>query len=266
MKRGNVFWGLILILLGILFYLKTTGLINDVFGWFWPFALILLGVWFLLWKRLPTAPGSSEDGEELAIELQGAARLDLEVEQGAGSLSISTGTPAGLALTGTQAAGLDVKNHREGDSLVIKLEAGPTFLPFLGPEGGEWRFYLTRELPVSIKLSAGASSLNLDLTEARLSFLGVDTGASNLSLKLPANAGQSLVQVESGAASLDLSVPEGVGLRLRFDQGASSIDIDEKRFPRLTHLEGIYQSSDYDSATNKVEINLDGGANSVKVH
>ncbi len=263
MRRGNVFWGFILIVLGVLFFLKTRGLIDDVFSWFWPLALILLGVWVLIWRHLPSATNA---GESFSIDLQGATRLDLDVSQAAGSLAFSAGAPTGVAVTGSQGSGLEVKSHLDGENLIVSLEAGPSFLPFLGPEGGEWRFLLNSDVPVSIKLDAGASSLNLDLTDVRLSLLSVDTGASSLNIILPNNAGQSLVQIESGAAALDIRVPEGVGARVRFEQGASSIDIDEKRFPRLTNLESLYQTTDYENAANKVEINLDGGANSVKVH
>ena len=68
---------------------------------------------------------------------------------------------------------------------------------------------------------------------------------------------------ESGAASLDFSVPQGVAARIRFKQGASSSSIDQSRFPLGDG--GLYQSPDFDSAANKVEINLEGGANSVNV-
>lgn len=44
MRRGSLFWGGILILLGILFSLQAANIIDDVFGWFWPLFLILLGV------------------------------------------------------------------------------------------------------------------------------------------------------------------------------------------------------------------------------
>ncbi|MCX6081250.1 MAG: DUF5668 domain-containing protein [Chloroflexi bacterium] len=263
MRRGNVFWGLILIVLGVLFYLRTIGLIKDVFEWFWPVALILLGIWVLVGRFAPSLAGS---GETFSVDLQGAARLDLEVDQGAGALSISGGAPAGVAISGNKAAALDLNSQLTGESLGVKLEAGPTFLPFLGPDGGEWRFQLTQEVPVAIKLEAGASSLDLDLTDVKLTFLGVETGASSLRLKLPVNAGKSLVNIEAGAASIDMSVPEGVGARIRIEQGASSLDIDQKRFPKVTDLDGLFQSADYDSAVNRVEVNLEGGASTVKVH
>jgi hypothetical protein len=118
---------------------------------------------------------------------------------------------------------------------------------------------------VSIKVDAGASSMDFDMTGVKLAFLGVDTGASTLRVKLPANAGQTRLLVESGAASIDITVPEGVAARIHAEQGASSMNIDLARFPLLNSAGGLYQSADYDSAANRVEINLDGGANSISV-
>jgi len=262
MRRGNLFWGIILIVLGGLFLLQTSGLINDVLSWFWPIGLILLGVWVLAGRYLPRQGGAVET---FSIELQDATRLDLDIDHGGGSLVFSGGAPAGVAISGSQATGLDVSSHRSGDSLGVKVDAGPNFLPFLGPDGGEWSFKLTQAVPVAIKLDAGASSLDFDLTDVRLTYLGVDAGASSVKVKLPANAGHTLVDFESGAASIDLIVPAGVGARIRFEQGISSINVDESRFPLVTSMRNLYQSADYDSTANRVEINLEGGANSVKV-
>lgn len=263
MRRGSIFWGLILVLLGILFLLQVQGLINDAFGWFWPIILILVGAWIAFGRFLPRGAGG---GDTFSIDLQGAAKVDLDFDHGAGTVVLTGGAPAGVALTGSQAIGMDVNSHLSGDSLTVDLNAGPTFIPFIGPESGEWRFQVTQEVPVSMKVDAGASSLNFDFTNVKLVFLGVDTGASSLKVKLPANAGHTLVDVESGAATVEMIVPEGVAARIRFEQGASSKDIDEKRFPLLTSMSNLHQSPDYDSAANQVEINLEGGANSVKIH
>ncbi len=263
MRRGNLFWGTILIVLGGLFLLKTTGLINDVLGWFWPIGLILLGAWVLGGRFLPQ---SSVEGDTFSIDLQGASRLDLDFDHGAGSVSFKAGAPAGVAICGTQASGLELKSHRSGDSLGVDINAGPSFLPFLGPDGGEWRFNLTEDVPVAIKLDSGVSNLDFDLTDIKLTYLGVNTGASSVKVKLPSHAGHTLVGIESGAASFDLLVPQGVGARIRVQQGASSIDIDEKRFPNVDADRSLYQSADYDNLPNQIEISLEGGASSVRVH
>ncbi|HEY3312865.1 MAG TPA: hypothetical protein VGK00_14590 [Anaerolineales bacterium] len=262
MRRANLFWGVILILLGGLFFLKAIGLISDVLGWFWPLGFILLGVWVLVGRFLPRFGVSVET---FSIDLQGATKLDVDFDHGAGSVFFGGGAPAGVAISGTQGSGLEVSSHLAGDSLGVDIDAGPTFIPFLGPDGGEWRFNLTQEVPVSIKIDAGASGFDFDMTDVRLTYLGVDTGASRIKVKLPANAGHTLLDFQSGAASIELSVPTGVGARIRLEQGASTINIDESRFPLLTSLRNVYQSVDYDSAPNKVEINLVGGANSVRV-
>lgn len=260
MRRGNIFWGGVLILLGVLFSLKAANLITDVFGWFWPILLILFGALVLVERYKSPGPNS---GEMFSIDLQGAAKLKLQLNHGAGAIKMTGDAPAGMAVAGTKGTAMDVNSHLSGDTLTADIDAGPTFLPFLGPEGGTWLFQLTRDVPVTMKVDAGAASLDFDFTDVRLEFIGIDTGASTLKMKMPTQAGRTLVDIESGAATIDITVPEGVAARIRLDQGASAQNLNLSRFPALS--ENIYQSPDFDTAANKVEFNLEGGANSVTV-
>ncbi len=260
MRRGSIFWGGILILLGVLLSLQAANIIDDVFGWFWPLFLILLGVAVLVSRF--TAPKLT-GGESFSINLEGAAKVALDVDHGAGSVKVMGGAPYGTAVSGTQGTTMSFKSHLNGDTLTVDIDAGPSFIPFLGPEGGSWVFQLTNEVPVSMKFDGGAASLDFDFTDTKLDFLGVDMGAASLSLKLPVNAGRTLVDVESGAASIDITVPQGVAARIRMEQGASAQNIDSSRFPQV--VDGMYQSPDFDSAENRAEINLEGGANSVTI-
>jgi hypothetical protein len=261
MKRGNIFWGICLIILGGLFFLRESGIVSNVFGWFWPLVLIMLGGWILIERFIPAEAG--DPGESFSVDLQGAAKMELDFELGAGSVQLAGGAAPGTAVSGTQATGMEMKNSLVGDTLEVKIEAGPSFLPFLGPSGGVWQLQLNRDLPVTLKMAAGASTLDLDLTDLKVTNMKIEIGASTLKVKLPANAGSTSVDIDSGAATLDLSVPQGVALRLRAQQGASSFHIDQARFPM--QAEGLYQSADYDTAANKVEIDLDGGANTVNI-
>ena len=231
-------------------------------SWFWPIFLILLGVWVLFGRSIPRGQGSASD-ETFSIDLQGAAQLLLDFDQGAASVQVSGGAPTGVAVTGTQAAGMEVKNHLLGDRLEVKIDAGPSFLPFIGPDSGVWRFQINQDVPLTLDVDAGASSLDFDLTDLKVTHMKVDMGASTLKVKFPASAGNTVLDVESGAATLDLSVPQGVGALLRLKQGASSVDVDTSRF--VMQSDGFYESADYATTANKVEINLNGGANTVKV-
>ena len=262
MRRGNIFWGVVLIVLGLLFLLQTSGLLSDVFGWFWPIFLMLLGGWILTGHMFPQWRGSSSD-DPFSINLQGAMQLALGFDQGVGSLQVAGGAPTGVALTGIQAAAMDVKTRLSGDRLEVKIEAGPSFIPFLGPDSGVWRFQVNQDVPLTLDVGAGMSSLDFDLTDLKVTRMKVSTGASSVKVKLPVNAGHTLLDIDSGVTTLDVSVPQGVAACLRLNQGASTTDIDQSRFPMVSS--GFYRSSGYEDAANKVEINLNGGANTVKV-
>lgn len=264
MRRANIFWGVILILLGGLFFLQANGRISDVLGWFWPIFLALFGVWILAGYFFPA---KERQADHFSIDLQGAAQLALNFNHGAGSVLLTGGAPSGVAVAGTRAAGVNINSHLTGDRLEVKIDAGPSFIPFVGPESGTWHFELNQDVPLSLNVDAGASNLDLDLSALKLKHLNVDTGASMLKIKLPANAGDTLVDIDSGATTLDFSVPHGVAARVRTKQETSKINIDQSRFPQRDGMAdgSLYQSPDYDSAANKVEINLDGGANTVNV-
>jgi hypothetical protein len=48
MKRDNIFWGSVLILLGVLFLLQRRGIISEVAPYFWSLALLFVGGWLIL--------------------------------------------------------------------------------------------------------------------------------------------------------------------------------------------------------------------------
>ncbi len=268
MRRNNLFWGTILVVLGVLFLLRAMGWITgDVMGWFWPIFLILLGGWVIsgsFWRRSSFfGAGAEADGTPFDIDLQGAAQAAIKFEHGAGRLEIGAGAPPGRLLSGNSGLGVTHSSELIGDKLEARISAGPTFIPFVGPGGGIWRFQLTPDTPLSLHVSAGASELTLDLSDLQVTYLKLETGASSTVLTVP-RRGVSLVDIEAGAASIDIRVPDGVAARVRLKGGLSSTDIDGERFP---NLEGrIYQSADYNDAANRAEITIEAGVGKISVH
>lgn len=266
MRRTHIFWGLALILLGVLFFLQASGFlrVENVFSLFWPIVLILLGGWILFGVFFPgKTPAGVPSSEAFAIQLDGARSLHVEINHGAGKIELRGGAEAGVAVSGLRAPACNISSDRDGDALDVDIDAGPTFMPFLSPEGGAWQFQVSNEVPLNLELHAGATSLLLDLHDVKLEKLDLNMGASNVQLLMPA-LGNPVVDIDMGAASLDMSIPEGVAARIRLEEAVSSIDIDPARFPRLGH--GHYESPDFASALNRVDISLDGGANTVVIH
>jgi hypothetical protein len=265
MRRDFIFWGAILILLGGLMFLNAAdirlpGNINPM-QLFWPSVLILLGGWVMFGYILR---GTIET-EQVSIDLQGASQASLKLSHGAGRLVLGAGAPAGQLLTGSFAGGVKQRSHKSGDRLDAHIEANPMlFPPFLsGWQGLEWKIDLNRDVPLTVRLDTGASQSELDLRDLKVTDLRVNTGASKTDLTLPANAGKTDVRVELGAASVDMVVPEGVAARIRSEHGAAAVEINTARFP---YSNGIYESVDYSSAQNKVDIMIQAGAGRVVVH
>ncbi|MGZ6255666.1 MAG: hypothetical protein ACXWMB_01450 [Candidatus Limnocylindria bacterium] len=107
-----------------------------------------------------------------------------------------------------------------------------------------------------------ASKTVLDLRELRIRTLGIKTGASETRVNLPRAAGVTRVTSESGAAAVFFTVPADVAARIRTKMALGGSDIDTARFPRVGD---VWESPDFATATNRVEIEAQGGLGSVTV-
>lgn len=259
MKRDSIFWGVVLILVGGLFLLQGQGYIQNIFRYFWPLLLILVGGWIILgvyWKPAPSAE------DNFSVPLGAAKNIRYHFAHGAGQLNISGGAAAGQALVGTAAVGMNRSSHLNGDQLDVRVEVGPSFIPFVGPNEGVWRFQLAQDIPASVTVESGASLLNIDLTDVSATRLDLKTGASSANVTMPAR-GASFLDVETGAASINIRVPDGAAARIRVREGVTAVNVDTNRFPRLDS--GIFQSADFGTSQNRTEINIESGLGSISV-
>jgi hypothetical protein len=112
-------------------------------------------------------------------------------------------------------------------------------------------------------MEAGASSMNLDLKDLLATRVALKTGASSSNVTMPAH-GISLLDVEAGAASVNIRVPEATEARIRVKEGVTAINVNTTRFPRLDS--GIYQSSNFNTAADRAEINIESGLGSISVN
>ena len=259
MRRDNIFWGSVLIALGLLFFLQRQGIIPSVVPYLWPLALILFGGWLILsvyWRPDPSS------GEKFDVALREAKGVRYRFSHGAGHIIINGKAPTGKALVGSSAVGMNERTHLDGDRLDVHIEAGASFIPFVGPADGTWRFDLTQEVPVTLKVETGASQLDMDLADVLASHIELETGASSSNVTMPSH-GASLLDLKAGAASISITIPQGVSGRIRIKEGLTSLNVDTNRFPQLDSR--LYQSVDFDTATDRAEINVEAGLGSITV-
>ena len=261
MRRGEIFWGVLLVMLGGLFFLKTAGyLTGDVMSWFWPLLIVAAGAWMLLGGFSRREATSSS--QTFSVPLEGARKASLTINHGVGRLELRSGASGNEFLAGTSAVAMTHSSRLVGEHLEVNIDAGPSMIPFIGPEGGAWILRLNSAVPTILSLHAGASQLDMDLTDLQITRLDYEGGASSLQLSLPKDVSRFMGNIRSGASSLHLRVPHGVAARF-FIKTVGSTTIDEQRF--VARGTGVYQSADFDTATRQAEVTLEGGATSIRI-
>lgn len=266
MRRSNLFWGFVLVLGGIVLLLNTTGVLQfNVWNVLFPLFIIILGGWFLIGPALFRNAKLEED--TVKIPLDGATSAEVELKHGAGHLVVGVlPMENGSLLEGTFTGGIEQHVERAGGRAKVSIKAhlDRVFgVPTTGSHQGlEWKVNLSNSLPLDLEISTGASENSLDLHNLLVTGLKISTGASRTEVHLPVAAGLTKVNVEAGMAEVILNVPEGVAARIRLDTGLSGKNINTARFPQVG---AGYESPDYDSAANRVEIHVEAGVGSITI-
>ena len=264
MRRGQLFLGIFLLLIGGVVLANEMGIKlpngMSLMELFWPMLLIFGGVWVLVGVLFR----GNVETENASIDLQGANTASLKVSHGAGELNIHSGANTNELAHGSFSGGLDHKAARNGDRLEVRMKPVRDFMdfPFFGPRAQlDWDVALNPEIPTALTLSLGANKAILDLRDLNITDLKLETGASDTRLTLPAR-GRFSADLDLGAASLEVTIPDSLSARIRASLGAADMQIDESRFPRNG---SYYQSPNYDSAANSVDMTIDAGAASIKI-
>ncbi len=159
-------------------------------------------------------------------------------------------------------------------------------LPWAGCGGAyEWQVHLNPAVPSDITAHSGGGNVKLDLARMAITHLVAESGGGNVEVALPDNAaslgatvrtgggnvrvevghgtsGNNAVEATSGAGNVVVVVPSGIAARIHARSGLGKVVVDS-RFERTD--KETYQSPDYESAANRVEIMVKSGAGNVSV-
>ena len=260
MRRiGPIFWPILLIAVGVLFLMSNLGLL-PFSPWelwqFWPLILVVIGLDILLEISLGRGRAG---GESLSIDRDTLAEAEVSFEFGAGELNVAAGAGPGKLLEGefTDDVEYQLRNQR------LKVSSRPDWWGWWGwRHGHRWDARLTGDIPLKLRFQVGACQSNLDLSDLKVADLLLESGAADTRVRTPREAGVTRARIKAGAASVRLSVPEGVAARITATMAIGSFDVDTRRFPRSG---SGYESPDYATAANKLDLSVEGGVGSVTV-
>lgn len=159
------------------------------------------------------------------VPLEGAQWTDVDISIGAGELSMRGGELGEAALSGefTYAPSSmkpEVKGSVRGDGLKVTVTQ-PRFDPkdlgwSLAGYTNDWDLQLAKNLPMDLRVSAGAGNCELDLRDLHLISLALDLGAGDLDLDLSSGypVDRMEAEINAGAGDVTIRLPKNIGVRV----------------------------------------------------
>jgi hypothetical protein len=194
--------------------------------------------------------------DTLAMPLRDLSEAQIRLAFGGGEMTLHRAEP-GMLLNGAFDGGVIDRTVERGS---VNLESSPIRV-FSDWRPLRWDVGITAEIPVDLRLDTGANRSSIDLSALHLRRLELHTGASETRVRMPA-AGNTAARIECGFASVIVEVPAGVAARIRSKMAFGGTKVDQARFPRAA--DG-WASPDYETASNRVDIAIQGGFGSVEI-
>lgn len=273
---GRIFWGLFLVLIGLLALASNYEL--ATINWFnlwrlWPLFIVLIGLSLLTvrgWANrllvmafivlvlgaITYAVLLPQDTHPAAIYNQTSSRLaaatqgNVNIKVMLGRLDINTSDQLAVAQAHLESniASLTTNTSLNGSTQTTDISTDVT---------GDWspsntnnnlNVNLTRSLPIALSLDIGAADVSADLSLAHVRSLDIRGGATRSDIKLGDPEDLTIVNLNSGASSFIIRVPSSSGVSVKLDGVTSN---------NLSGLEkngDTYQSANFSTAIKKVTI------------
>jgi hypothetical protein len=293
-RYRSFFWPAVLILVGVFALLVNSGLVVperlDRLADLWPLILVVIGLELLVRRSLQGATAELAAVLIVALAIVGATAYvalgpaiptgthTLDVSGKLGSLKqASVRVEAKAAQITLEGADIGADLYRahvvysgntpnvafaesNGDLQILQSNSSGFFFQ-------DRRFALDLKLNTSvmwkIEVDSGASSDSFNLSSVPVSDIQLNTGASREDITLGSPSGSVPITVNGGALTVKVHRPKGVAASVAVSGGAVNLTFDG----RQSHAVGTVtaQTSDYNSASDRYQIQVNGGASNVTV-
>lgn len=296
MKYKNIFWGIVLIAIGVMFILKNMDIIN--FNWvmlfqLWPLLLIfwgislipvkdyikfilmlaslVIGLWLVNYYKSDIYFGWHFNNDEKKnwteqrmIETYDSTitNATLRLDAVAGDFKIGGTTDKLIDFESKGNIG-DYKMlvSDEDSNKVVKIGLESNVVKINGNDKGNESNILLNPNPIwNLTFEAGASEVDFDLSQFKVEKIKFDGGASDIKIKIGNKLPMVNLDIDAGASSIKIKIPKESGCEFIGDNVLSSVHFDE-----FTKINGVYRTKDFDKATNKIYLNIDAAVSKLKI-
>ena len=294
---------MLLVVVGIVLLLNNLGVLAwsvwTAIGQLWPALLILLGIDLLIGRRsswvgaavpglafigilgfaiwitvhapASAAPFLVAETQDTSVPLSAATSGQVTIQFGAGMLNVGA-LPAGstdlVQATATLPDNMRLTEQStvRGNTVDATINTtgsgnGWPFRAFGGPNNLTMKAQLAQRIPLDVRAEVGAGQADFNLSDLQVTQFTLNNGAGQATVQFPTRAGQTIADIHSGAGQITLDVPAGVGAYIHGGNGLVSFHVSD----RYQKVPDGYQTSDFASAANRVDVTLHVGIGEVDV-
>lgn len=273
-------WPVLLILLGIDLLLgRRAGVLAAAITGIVLVAVVAVAIGMTVGDAGATRAQPLESGS-VRVPVDGATSGEITMRFPAGRLNVGALPTKGDALLQAETS-MPAPVHLSRQStvrggvaqVVLTANDGSSFGPFIPPRWPfnqsasssaiTWDVQLAPQIPLTLRADVGAGQSDFDLTNLMVQQLTINNGAGQTTIHFPTSAGQTIADVHAGAGQLVMIVPADVGAYIHTSQGGVvNVHVPSDRFQSVS--DG-YQTTNYSTAANRVDVTLHLGVGSVDV-
>jgi hypothetical protein len=300
MKFRNIFWGVILVFIGVLFLLENFDVIN--FAWMslwriWPVILILWGVtilpannwiktglvvvvlagtlYFMInyavrwgdeeindnWDNWSESFNDSID-QEFSLPFEDSLQFaSLQMDAAAGKFEIGQ-TTDNLVDFRTNGGNVAYNYNINTSDSLTKISIERENVEIKHKQETHQVVLLLNKYPTwDLNFEVGASAMNIDLSSYKVSDLTIEGGAASFDIKLGDENPKINVSIEAGASSIEIKVPETSGCDLKINSVLTDKTIEG--FKKTDN--GHYQTENFEQSENKIYLNVEAAVSSYSI-
>jgi hypothetical protein len=291
----SLFWPAVLILVGVFALLVNAGFVPverlDRLADLWPLILVVIGLELVVRRSLQGAAAEIAAALIVLLAIGGAAayvalgpsiptgtrtldasgkvggliQASVQVEAGGTTITMQGSSSLGddLFRAHIEYSGLNPSVTLDGTTGEVRISQNNTSGFFLQSRRFALTLQLNSSVPWRIAVNSGASSDVFMLSTVRVSGIEVNTGASKEEITVGDPSGTVPINVNGGAVTVNVHRPPGAAASVSVSGGAASLSFDGRQSKAVGTLTA--QTSDYDQASDRYQITVDGGADTVTV-
>lgn len=256
------FWPLILIILGLDIIIGRYSRLGG---------LVMAGLWFallagIIWLSITTQTTRTLLTDTITQPLGEITRATIDLDIGFGAVTLKALDAETTDLMRgtfhhTEGVQIGKRFNVAGTEGRLTLQEERPRLFLSGMTETRWEVALHPKTPLTVRINGGVGNADLDLSALTVSALEVDAGIGSISVTAPQH-GDVTMRLDGGVGNVHVTIPEGVAARIQVNRGIGMVHVNEARFPKR---ENVYQSTDWERATDRINVQIEGGVGIIEI-